>query len=262
MGIKEKKLFLLDMDGTLYLGNNLFPRVHEFLTEIKNRGGRYIFMTNNSSKSADKYVEKLAGLGIEATTDDFLTSADATAMYLEKKDHKLIYVLGTSSFTDQLRSAGFPVTTELSDDIDCLCMGFDTELTFKKLDDACRILKNDVEYIATNPDYVCPTEYGYVPDCGSVTDMLFNASGKRPHVIGKPNTDMPLLALEKYGYTAEETVIIGDRIYTDIACGVNAGIGTAFVLSGEGVVSDIEKYGVKPEFIYDNIGKILDDMLA
>lgn len=250
------------MDGTLYLGNELFPRVHEFLAEIKRAGGRYVFMTNNSSKSVDKYIEKLAALGISSEAGDFLTSADATAMYLARRAHKLIYVLGTRSFAEQLRSAGLPVTTERSDEVDCLCMGFDTELTFGKLDDACRLLGGDIEYVATNPDYVCPTEYGYVPDCGSVTDMLFNATGKRPHVIGKPNTDMPLAALERYGYSAEETVIVGDRIYTDIACGVNAGIDTAFVLSGEGVPSDIDKYGITPTFVYENIGEMLDEMLA
>ena len=149
----------------------------------------------------------------------------------------------------------------LEDDVDCLCMGFDTELTFQKLEDACILLGRGVDYIATNPDWVCPTWYGYVPDCGSVSEMLYNATKRRPFFIGKPQPEMPLLAIEKTGYKKEETVIIGDRLYTDIACGVNAGISSVFVLSGEGTLEDIEKSEVKPEFVYDNIREIYNELI-
>ncbi|MBQ8587826.1 MAG: HAD-IIA family hydrolase [Clostridia bacterium] len=259
--LKNKKLFLLDMDGTIYLDNELFDGTTDFLEYVKSIGGRYIFLTNNSSKGVDKYVEKLISLGIDAKAEDFLTSAHATALYLAKKNYHKIYVLGTKSLIGQLEGEGLPVTDELSDDIDCLCMGFDTEISFKKLEDACILLGRGIDYIATNPDWVCPTWYGYVPDCGSVADMLFNATKRRPVFIGKPQPEMPLLAMEKTGFSKEETVVMGDRLYTDIACGVNAGIDSIFVLSGEGTMEDLANSQVKPTFVFDNIRAIYNELL-
>ena len=258
--LKALKLFLLDMDGTIYLDNDLFDGVTDFLEHVKTIGGKYIFLTNNSSKSVDKYIEKLVSLGISSTAEDFLTSTDATILYLNKKTYKKIYALGTTSFKEQLRAAGLPITDTLEDGIDCLCMGFDTELTFQKLEDACILLDRGVDYIATNPDWVCPTWYGYVPDCGSVSEMLYNATKRRPTFIGKPQPTMALLAMEKTGFTPEETVLIGDRLYTDIACGVNAGINTIFVLSGEGTMEDLEKSEAKPTSVYDHIRDVYKDM--
>ena len=260
--LRNKKLFLLDMDGTIYLDNDLFDGTLDFLNYVKKIGGRYIFLTNNSSKSVDKYIEKLAGLGIESTEDDFLTSTNATVSYLKTKAYKKIYALGTESFKEQLKDAGFNITDTLEDDIDCLCMGFDTELTFKKLEDACILLGRGVDYIATNPDWVCPTWYGFVPDCGSVAQALCNATKRMPKFIGKPEPDMALSAIEMTGFTPQETVLIGDRLYTDIACGVNAGISTIFVLSGEGTMEDYEKSNVKPEFIRQNIKEIYEELIG
>ncbi len=260
--LKDKKLFLLDMDGTIYLDEDLFDGTLDFLDHVRKIGGKYIFLTNNSSKSVDKYIEKLGRLGIETTSDDFLTSTNATVLYLEKKNYHKIYALGTTSFKEQLRDADLPITDCLEDDIDCLCMGFDTELTFQKLEDACILLNRGVDYIATNPDWVCPTWYGYVPDCGSVSQMLFNATKRKPRFIGKPEPTMALLAMEKTGFRPEETAVIGDRLYTDIACGVNAGISSIFVLSGEGIMEDVEQSHVKPEFIYENIRKIYQDLVG
>ena len=258
--LKKIRLFLLDMDGTIYLDSNLFDGVTDFLEHVKSIGGRYIFLTNNSSKSVDKYIEKLSGLGIASTADDFLTSTDATILYLKKKTYNKIYALGTASFKEQLRCANLPITDRLEDGVDCLCMGFDTELTFKKLEDACILLNKDIDYIATNPDWVCPTWYGFVPDCGSVSEMIYNATKKRPIFIGKPEPTMALLAMEKTGFTKEETALIGDRLYTDIACGVNAGVTSVFVLSGEGTMADLEKSDVKPDFVYKNIKEFYEDI--
>ena len=260
-GLKDKKLFLLDMDGTIYLDNQLFDGTLNFLKYVKDTGGKYIFLTNNSSKSVDKLVEKLKGLGIESDEDDFFTSTNATILELKKKSYKKIYAFGTRSFVEELEGAGLNVTTELQDDIDCLCMGFDSELTFKKLEDACILLGRGVDYIATNPDWVCPTWYGYVPDCGSVAEMLYNATKRRPRFIGKPQPDMALLAISKSGFSPEQTALIGDRLYTDIACGVNAGISTIFVLSGEGTLDDIKNSEAKPQYIYKDIEEIYKDLI-
>lgn len=258
--LKEKKLFLLDMDGTIYIDTKLFDGTIEFLDYVKSIGGRYMFVTNNSSKSVEKYIEKLSSLGIESNEEDFLTSTNATIAYLKKKNYKKIYAFGTKSFVSQLSDACLPVTTTLTEDIDCLCMGFDTELTFQKLEDACILLNRGVDYIATNPDWVCPTWYGFVPDCGSVSAMLYNATKRNPIFIGKPQPAMVELAIEKTGFKKEEAIVIGDRLYTDIACGVNAGISSAFVLSGEGTMKDLEESEVKPEFVFKDIKEILDNL--
>lgn len=256
--LKNLKLFLLDMDGTIYIDNDLFDGVLEFLDYIKEIGGKYIFMTNNSSKGVDKYIEKLKSLGIESTKEDFVTSVDATIAYLKNKNYKKIYASGTKSFKDQLRQADLPIVEDVEEGIDCVLTGFNTELKFKDLEDICIILREDVAYVATNPDWVCPTWYGYVPDCGSVAQMIFNATKKMPYFIGKPQPDMANLSMEKTGFTKEQTAVIGDRLYTDIACGVNAGITSIFVLSGEGTEDDIKTSEAKPTFVFKNVKEILN----
>lgn len=257
--LRAKRLYLLDMDGTLYLDDNVFDHCLDFLSAIKARGGRYLYLTNNSSKSVDKYVEKMNRVHIPAVSEDFFTSTDAACVYLRQNYHgNKIYALGTASFRNQLMNAGFPITDHLEDDIDCLLMGFDTELTFKKLEDACILLGRGVQYLATNPDWVCPTAYGYVPDCGSVSQMLFNATKRKPYFIGKPEPAIALLAIEKAGYQPEDAVLIGDRIYTDIACGVNAGITTVLVFSGETTREDWEKSEIKPAFTCQSIADIYE----
>lgn len=251
--LTRKKLFLLDMDGTIYLDNELFDGTLDFLDYVKSIGGRYIFLTNNSSKGVDKYIEKLASMGIEATADDFMTSVNATIEYMKPRAYRKIYVSGTASFARQLSDAGLCVTQKLEDDIDCLCMGNDTELTFQKLEDSCILLGRGVDYIATNPDWVCPTWYGFVPDCGCVCEMLGRATGRSPKFIGKPEPDMVYLACKKTGFSPDEAIIFGDRLYTDIKAGLNAGISTVFVLSGEATLDDLAKSEDKPEYVFKDI---------
>ena len=257
--LHQKRLFLLDMDGTIYLGDRLFDGTIDFLRYVKSVGGRYLFLTNNSSKGVETYVEKLDRLGIAATEADFLTSAQATSVYLKAHlQNQTYYVLGTESFKDFLRAEGHRVTDTRSEDVDALVMGFDTELTFGKLEDACILLGRDIPYIATNPDWVCPTEWGYVPDCGSVAAMLKNATGRWPTFIGKPEPAMLELALAKTGMSKENALLVGDRMYTDIAAGCNAGIDTAFVLSGEGTMADVAESKQKPTYIFENIRALCD----
>ena len=156
--LKDKKFFLLDMDGTIYLDNDLFDGTLDFLFEVKRKGGKYLFVTNNSSKSSDAYVKKLRGIGIEASEEDFLTSTDATILYIKNKfEGRKFYSMGTKSFNKQLVEAGILITEDVEDDIFGVIISNDTELTFKKLDDVSRLLTRGVEYIATNPDWVCPT---------------------------------------------------------------------------------------------------------
>ncbi len=255
--LKNIKLFLFDMDGTLYLGDNLFDFTVELLETIKKNGNRYMFMTNNSSKSVADYIKKLEKLGITATYEEFITSSQATAYYL-KKHHKndRLYVCGTESLKEELRSHGFTVTENI-DEVDCIVMGNDNELTFKKLEDVCKILfARELPYIATNPDYVCPTEFGSVPDCGSVCDMIYNCTGKRPIFIGKPEALMPTLAMEMAGVSGLETAVVGDRIYTDVKSGINAGAVSVLVMSGETDEKILAESEDKPDLVLKDCSEI------
>ena len=255
--LEDKKLFLLDMDGTIYIDEDLFPGTIPFLDAVRERGGRYLFLTNNSSRSVDAYIGKLARMGIPSAREDFLTSVDALIADLAgRPPFRKCYAFGTRTFRQQLAEAGVPVTDRLEDDIDCLLMGFDTELVFQKLEDACILLNRGVEYIAANLDWVCPTWYGSAPDCGSVCEMLYRATGRRPRVIGKPQPAMARLALERTGIPRSAALMVGDRLYTDVACGVNAGIDAAFVLSGEGTREDLAGGGVTPTWVFDDISAL------
>ena len=206
--------------------------------------------------------EKLKKFGIESNQDDFMTSSQATSYYLNKY-HKgqVLYVCGTKSLKEELISEGFTVSEDISK-TQCIVMGFDTELTFQKLHDVSYLLltQPDLPYIATNPDLVCPTEFGSVPDCGSVCGMIYNATGKRPVVIGKPSALMPQLAMEKLGVSNEETCVVGDRIYTDIKSGLQAGTVTALVLSGETTREILNESPDKPDIVLEDASAILTEL--
>ena len=259
MDLHKKKLFLLDMDGTIYLGNRLFDFTLPFFACLTKMGARYMFLTNNSSKSAELYLKKLAGMKIPVAPADLITSTHATARYLKKHyGDKLIYSSGTEAFCQELAASGLNITKNTEGPIAALVMGFDTELTFQKLENMCILLGKGVDYVATNPDWTCPTEYGYVPDCGSVAQMLKNATGREPVFIGKPMTDMVDMALEISGASEEETMIIGDRLYTDVACGLAAGVSAALVLSGESTEDDIKTSPHNPNYVFKDLGELLE----
>ncbi len=257
--LRSKRLYLFDMDGTLYLGDRLYPFTIELLNTLKETGRKYLFMTNNSSKSVEDYIKKLAKLGLCATREDFITSSQATAYYLRDNfPGRRLYVCGTQSLKEELKMEGFPVT-ERVDETEVIVMGFDTELTFQKLHDVSFLLltRPGIPYIATNPDYVCPTEFGAVPDCGSVCDMIYNATKKRPLVIGKPSPLMPQLAMAQWGFFKEETAVVGDRIYTDVKSGLNAGITGILVLSGETDEAILNASDTRPHLVLKDAGEIL-----
>ena len=257
--LRSMKLFLFDMDGTLYLGDRLYSFTTELLKTIRETGGKYLFMTNNSSKSVEDYIKKLQKLGICATREDFITSSQATAYYLHKyHEGQKLHVCGTESLKAELRMEGFTVTEDIAE-VDCIVMGFDTELTFRKLHDVSYLLltRPELPYIATNPDLVCPTEFGSVPDCGSVCIMIENATGKKPVVIGKPSPLMPQLAMERLGIPKEQTCVVGDRIYTDVKSGLNAGITGILVMSGETTPAILAESPDKPHLVLEDAGEIL-----
>lgn len=259
--IKLKKLFLIDMDGTIYQENRLFDGVKELLHTIKQNGGRYIFLTNNSSKSVMEYVEKVRNMGIYVEEEDFYISSQATVLYLNKHyPGKKVYCQGTRSLVNVLLEGGIDVVEEVCEDVAVVVVGNDTELTTRKLRNTCELLGRDVGYIATNPDVVCPVSFGYVPDCGSICGMLKNATGREPLYIGKPQSTMIDIVRDKLGYSKEETIIIGDRLYTDIASGLNAGVTTICVLTGDTTLEDILNSDRKPDYTFDNIKCVFEIM--
>lgn len=255
--LKNKKLFLLDQDGTLYKGNVLFKATPLFLDEIKKRGGRYVLITNNTSTSDEDYIKKLDKLGIKVTKEEFFTAAQATVIYLNRY-HKgaKVFLVGTESFRKYLVEEGINLVE--SKDAEVALLSYDRELTYQKLWDLSELLTlKDIPYIATNPDLVCPTTFGFVPDCGSFAHMIKNATGKTPHFIGKPSIEFFRLALLKMNATIEESVVIGDRLYTDILGALNSGITSVLVLSGETKLTDLEKVSYKPDYVFNDISEIL-----
>ena len=259
--LKEKTLFLLDMDGTIYNENEIFPGTLDFLEEIRRRGGEYIFITNNSSRSVADYVEKVNAMGIRADHENFYTSSQATAMYIkENYPGQRVYCMGTRSLIRELFQEGIDVVTEVDDQASIVLIGFDTENTSEKVRKTCIMLGKDVVYLATNPDLVCPVSFGYIPDCGSMSIMLKNATGKEPFFIGKPEPIMVDCVLKKYNKKPEEAVIIGDRLYTDIKTGVRAGIDTVCVLTGEASMEDIREGEIKPDYIFQSVKEIYEGL--
>ncbi|MBQ7236148.1 MAG: HAD-IIA family hydrolase [Clostridia bacterium] len=257
--LSSKKLFLFDMDGTIYRENDLFDGVKELFKSIENNGGIYVFITNNSSKSVSDYVKKLENMGLDVTEENFFTSTQASTRLFKKQfGDKLIYSQGTRSFIKELKDSGLNVTEVYDENAQAVLVGFDPELTGDKLRNTCKMLtKHDVPYYATNPDWVCPVDFGAVPDCGSMCFGIEKATGKMPIFIGKPQPTMINVVMEKFGCTKDQTVVFGDRIYTDIASGYNAGVDTVLVLSGEATMKDYENSEIKPTFVLNSVKDLL-----
>lgn len=259
--LKNKKLYLLDMDGTIYNENEIFDGTLEFLEEIKRRDAQYIFITNNSSKSVKDYIKKVNDMQIAADEENFYTSSQATAAYIkENYPGQIVYCMGTQSLIKELQAEGIEVVTEVDERAGIVLIGFDTENTSEKIRKTCIMLGRDVVYLATNPDLVCPVSFGYIPDCGSMSIMLKNATGKEPFFIGKPEPIMVNCVLKKLGIEKEDAVIVGDRLYTDIKTGINANIDTICVLSGEATLKEISDGEIKPDYIFESVKEIYEGL--
>lgn len=254
--LKEKRLFLLDIDGTVCMGQQLISGTREFLREVKESGGQFVFITNNATRSIDDYILSFQKLGVMTSHANFVTASYATVMYLKKHyPEKLIYVMGTKSFLRELKKNKIRVTTDCMDeDIACVLISYDNQLTYEKIQDTCQVLSTrKTDYLATNPDYVCPIEFGYVPDCGAICQMLEHAVGRKPLFIGKPEPAMIEYALKLNHFSREETLVVGDRLYTDILSGHRAGVDTALVLTGEATRKQAEAYEYPPDYIFSSI---------
>lgn len=251
------KCFILDMDGTIYLGNELFPFTKDFLKKVEDTGREYYFFTNNSSKSQQAYIEKLARLGIQIKKEQMMISSHVIIKYLkEYYDKKSIYVVGTPSLIQEFESFDMNLTEE---DPDIVVLGFDTTLTYEKLFKACHYIRNGCTYFGINPDWNCPMEGGtFIPDCGSMAKLIEASTGKFPEFFGKPSKHTLDYIIKETGYQPEEIAIVGDRLYTDIAVADGSDVTSILVLSGESTREDVEKNDVKPDVVVENLVEICE----
>lgn len=258
--LKEIELFLFDMDGTIYLEDKLIEGSLELLELIKTQKKEYVFLTNNSSKNINTYLEKLKNMGIEAKEKNMFTSSQATAMYLlENYKRPRVYCVGTEDFRKELERYDIIVKNKLDYDIDCVVVGFDTELNYEKIKIACELISSGKDFIGTNMDLVCPVKDGkFIPDCGAICNLIKTAVNIDPKYIGKPNKEMVEIISHTMNIDKDKIVVVGDRLYTDIAIGLNSGIDSICVLTGETTKEDIENSDIKPTYIFDSVKNIYD----
>lgn len=269
--IKEQlariKHVALDMDGTIYMGNSIFPFTIPFLEKLDGMGISYSFLTNNPSKSIDDYLKKLSNMGIHATEEEIYNTTIATIDYIHTHypKAKKLFLLGTPSMISQFEKAGFISTSDDPDDLpDIIVAAFDMTLSYSRLCRAAWWISQGLPYIATNPDRVCPTnERTILVDCGSICRCLESATGRKPDItLGKPDPNMLVGIRQQKHLQAEEIAMVGDRIYTDIAMAFNANALGCLVLSGETTLEVAKAAPRQPDLIVENIwelGQLLEE---
>ena len=256
------RAFLLDMDGTIYLGDRLLPGAQEFLTRLKETNRPYLFFTNNSSRDAAEYAEKLTRLGVATQPEQVLTSGQATVDYLTRQlAAQKVFALGTPSFEREIVAGGLALVEQGAQPSagrpDAVVLGFDMTLTYDKVRWACHWILEGVPFVASHPDLVCPTPAGPIPDCGAMTAMITAATGVEPRVIGKPYPAMAQAGLHRLGVVPQDTAIVGDRLYTDMAMGHQAGLHTILVLSGEATQADVDQAHPAPDLVVPGVGQLI-----
>ncbi len=257
--LKDKKLFIFDMDGTIYLGYNVFDFAIKFINNLRANGKKVLFFTNNASRTTEFYQTKLSRLGFSPAADEIMTSGDVTAEFLKRhRDGKSIYLVGTDDLVNEYKARGFNILTGDEEKADIVITSFDTSLTYKKLDDACRFVRNGAEYLSTHPDFNCPTETGFIPDSGAIAAFVTASTGKTPTYFGKPYKETVEMIAEATGFKKEEMCIFGDRLYTDIALGKKHGVTAALVLTGETTEEDVDAATIaeKPDFVFPSLAEV------
>lgn len=257
MNLANIKCFVLDMDGTIYLGDQLFDFTQEFLHKVEQTGRRYYFFTNNSSKSQAAYIEKLAKLGINIQPNQMMISSHVMISYLrEHHPDKSIYVMGTNSLVSEFRKFNINLVEE-GQTPDIVVIGFDTQLDYQKLCNACTYVRHGAIYYGINPDWNCPMEGGeFIPDCGSMAKLIEASTGRFPEFFGKPSRHTLDYIVKTTGAAPSEIAIVGDRLYTDIAVAANSDVTSILVLSGESKLEDVESSTVKPTMVVSSLKSI------
>ena len=255
--LAQIRCFLLDMDGTFYLGEKLIDGSLDFLEALRRTGRDAWFLTNNSSKSASAYVDKLTRMNVpEPFRSQVMTSGHAAAHYLmERFTEGKGYLLGNDVLRAELEAMGLVFT---KDDPDYVLVAFDTTLDYAKMCKVCDFIRYGKPYIATHPDFNCPTETGFIPDMGAIMAFIEASTGRKADVIlGKPYGGIVREAQMRTGYDLAEMAMVGDRLYTDVATGVNHGMTGILVLSGEATMKDVEESDVQPHLIFNKLADMI-----
>jgi len=258
-----KKLYIFDMDGTIYLGGQVFDFAVRFIRNLRAAGKRVLFFTNNASHDPIFYMEKLTRLGFSPDASEILTSGNVTIEFLKRhRVGKNVYLVGTPELERQFHKADIPLLSEDADRADIVITSFDTTLTYKKLDVACRYIRNGAEYLSTHPDFNCPTETGFIPDSGAIAAFVTASTGVKPTYFGKPYAETVEMIEEVTGISREDMCVFGDRLYTDIALGKKHGVTATLVLSGETQMTDVNAASEadKPDFIYPDLSYVDTDL--
>lgn len=256
MNIQDVRCFLLDMDGTFYLGENLIPGSLDFIRRVEETGRDFLFLTNNSSHNADFYVQRLKRMGLNVGREKVLTSGEATAaVLLEKYPGKRAFVLGNEFLLEEMREAG--VTVDQTDP-EIVVVGYDTTLDYKKMTAVCDFVRAGLPYIATHPDFNCPTETGFAPDIGAIMAFIAASTGRRADlVVGKPHTGIVQAALRRTGLQVGQMAMVGDRLYTDVETGLKSGMLSILVMSGETTPEMLAAYPHKPDLVFDRLAEMI-----
>jgi len=252
MTLSDVKCFLLDMDGTFYLGGQLIEGSLEFIEKVRATGRDFMFLTNNSSHNAPFYVQKLAKMGLTIDRSHVMTSGEATCEKLKQLyPGKRTFVLGNEFLLEEFNEAGIPVDDQ---DPEIVVIGFDTTLDYKKMQDVCDFVRAGLPYIATHPDFNCPTETGFMPDIGAIMAFIEASTGRRPDlVVGKPNTGIVEAVLRRTGLKVNELAMVGDRLYTDIETGLRSGMLSILVMSGETTEAMLAESPTRPDLKFDRL---------
>ena len=251
--LSDTELFILDMDGTIYLGDRVFPEALGFVHEAREKGKRVLFFTNNASRDPETYVTRLNGMGFGVTRKDVVTSGDVTAAYLHlHHPGEPVYLVGTEALQKQFREENIP----LSEDAKIVVVSFDTELVYEKLRIAVNLIRNGAVFYSTHPDYVCPVPDGVLPDSGCLCAAVTACTGVQPRYFGKPYRETAEMIEHLYGIPKERSAVVGDRLYTDIALGKNNGMLSVLVLTGETSEADLTEAN-RPDIVLDHIGQIV-----
>ena len=239
--LTSKKLFVFDMDGTIYLGNQVFDFAIRFIEHLRANGYRVLFFTNNASHTTEFYMGKLTRLGFSPREDEIMTSGDVTVEFLRRhRAGKSVYLVGTPELVEHFGASGIPMLTGSEAEADIVVTSFDTTLTYEKLDNACRFVRCGAEYLSTHPDYNCPTETGFIPDSGAIAAFVTASTGVQPTYFGKPYAETVQMICESTGMQKQDICIFGDRLYTDIALGRLHGVTAVLVLTGETQQADVD----------------------
>jgi len=253
--IRNKSGFICDMDGVIYHGNHLLPGVKEFVNWLKEENKKFIFLTNSSERSPRELQQKLERLGLEVGEEHFYTSALATASFLASQcPGGSVYVIGEPGLSKAMYDAGFSMNDV---NPDYVVVGETRTYSYEKIEHAVHLVFNGAKLIGTNPDLTGPSEKGIIPATRALISPIELTTGKQAYFIGKPNPLMMRHALKKLGCKSEETVIIGDRMDTDIIAGIESEINTVLVLSGVTSREDIDKFPYRPMYILNGVGDIV-----